>query len=393
MRWYRSTCGFASLAVCALLGTTVRADDAEQELLAAAGEGFQIRRSAQFVLAYDTPDRRAKTTLDRLEATYADVTRFCERLGLAAAQPPVRLEVFLFARPEAFGTYADLIGYDHRGSFGFYHARTHRSAFFDASADPELNPAVERLDELNAEIDAIQAALRSNGDPVTIERSGQAARSWPRAQAGDALRSLREEAKTLERDLRLYQRQASEMVVQHEGAHHVLFALGVHRRDAANPAWLLEGLACLFEPPPVSGTPGLSGVNQFRLYDLRRLLELGPEEKTISRERLAALTEAGRFVSFEALVTDPSVFEHHEGVWPAYAEAWAVAHSLYTQRPADLAAYIRRVNDRPADAPPDAARELADFAAVFGPPDGDLRDSVLAGVLALPAPQAAAHLK
>lgn len=393
MRWYRSTCGSASIAVFLLLAGTVRADDAEQRLLAAAGGGFQVRRSEHFILAFDTPVRQAKETMDRLESTYADGVRFCETIGLPYNPPKAPLEVILFADPAAFSAYADRLGYVHRDSFGFYHARTNRSAFFDAAADPGLTPALNRLGDMKKEIDAIESALRADGDPVSVELPDQPVAQWPRQQAAARLRELRKTAKDLERDIRLYQQQSNEMLVQHEAAHHVLFALGVHRREAANPGWLLEGLACLFEPPPVSGTPGLAGVNQFRLYDLRRLLELGANEKGVSNDRLASLIDAGRFIPFEKLVSDPSVFDRHDGVWPAYAEAWALAHYLYTTRPADLAAYIRRINARPSDFQPDAKRELVDFTAIFGPPDGDVRDAALAEALALPAPQAAAELK
>lgn len=385
---------FASAAaVWALLGPLGAADDAERSLRAATGEDLVIRRSEHFILAFDTSERQAKATLRRLEATYADVTAFCRRLEITFDPPSAPLEVVLFADPTAYQAYAERLGYDHRSSFGFYHARSHRTAFFDAAVDPALRPAFARLEGMRAEIDAIQAALRVDGDSVTVRSAGQSEVTWSRAQAAQTLREQRAVTASFERDLRLYQRQAFEMVVQHEGAHHVLFALGVHRRDAGNPAWLMEGLACLFEPPPVSGTPGLAGVNQFRLFDLRRMLELGPDDSSISRERLAALLDADRFIPFEALVTDSSVFEHHEGVWPAYAEAWALAHYLYTSRPADLAAYIRRVNERSIDAQPDTAAALAEFAASFGPPDGEIRDAALATVLAYPAPQAAAELK
>jgi hypothetical protein len=381
------------LAAFLLSTAPAHADDAERELLAAAGEGFEIRRSEHFMLAYDTPERQAKNTIARLEATYSDARRFCDHLGLPCEESATRLEVIQFAEPETFRAYAERLAYDHRGSFGFYHARTNRSAFFDASADPALSPAFANLTEMRAEIDALVSALDAAGSRVRVELPGQAARELTRDEAVARLRELRDAAKQLEGDLRLYHRQSNEMVIQHEGAHHVMFALGVHRRDAANPAWLMEGLACLFEPPPVSGTPGLSGMNQFRLFDLRRLMELSPDERSISRERLATLQNAGRFISFESLVTDPSVFEHHEGVWPAYAEAWALAQHLYKSRPDDLAAYIRRVNDRRADSPPDAAQALADFTAAFGAPDADLRDAALSDALALPAPQAAAELK
>jgi len=408
-QWYRRTGRVSAVILAAItLARPPRAAGDEQrgpaadsprerELLSAAGDGFALLRSEHFLLACDTPAPLARSTLERLEATHADVERFCERLALPIRRPQARLEAILFARPEGFQAYAERLRYDHRGSLGFYHAATNRSAFLDSAADPGLAPARQRLAGLESEYEAYRAALRRAGPPkqtVEVQTESGGRREMPRTEALARIGKLRAEANQLARDIREYTQQANQMVIQHEGSHQVLFNMDLHRREGGNPQWLMEGLACLFEPPPVSGPAGLAGVNQFRLYDLRRLLELPAGAAAISEEQIRRAVAEGALLPLQQLISDPAVFECREqGVWPAYAEAWAVAHYLYTQRPTELARYIGRVRDRQEDRRPDPPDELEDFVAVFGPADEKLFAQILEPVLRLPAPQARAELK
>lgn len=386
-------CGAGAVAA----GAAEAQSPAERELKVAAGPGFELLRSEHFVLAYDTEDRLARSLIKRLEATYQDVERFCATLDLATTAPQDRLAVILFAEPAGFRAYAERLGYDHHGSFGFYYARTNRSAFFDSAADPELTPARQRLAMLEGAVEDYRRALRESagsGGPVKVSVAGQPTRYMPRQEVVANIGELTRKAEQLAKDIRQYNTQANQMLIQHEGSHQVLYNVGVHAREGGNPQWLLEGLACLFEPPPISGTPGLAGVNQFRLYDLRKMLELPPAAKTVSDEQIERAVADGRFIPLAQLIGDGSVFASRpEGVWPAYAEAWALAHYLYAERPKDLAEYIRRIAARPRGVERTPQRELDDFTAIFGPLDERFRRDWLDAIVHLPAPNAQAELK
>ena len=79
-------------------------------LLEAVGDGFRIRETDHFTIAYDTPPEILRPLLDRLEGTYNALWRFCEGLGLAIRPPTKRFGVLLFDRHEDFERYRAEVG-------------------------------------------------------------------------------------------------------------------------------------------------------------------------------------------------------------------------------------------------------------------------------------------
>ncbi len=70
---------------------------------------------------------------------------------------------------------------------------------------------------------------------------------------------------------KVYQEEQNRSVVQHEAAHQLLYNFRVHNLESswANPQWLVEGLATLFEVPPGKHGAGAGVINQRRLGDIR----------------------------------------------------------------------------------------------------------------------------
>ena len=137
----------------------------------------------------------------------------------------------------------------------------------------------------------------------------------------------------------------------HEATHQMAFNTGVHRRFAAAPRWLVEGLATMFEAPGVwnarSDHTQADRVNRGRLAGFR--------DYAAKRRQPGAL--AALITSDDAFRSDP------EG---AYAEAWALAFYLCETQPRLFAEYLKKTASRPMFSSYSPAERMADFQSVFG---------------------------
>jgi hypothetical protein len=137
----------------------------------------------------------------------------------------------------------------------------------------------------------------------------------------------------------------------HEATHQTAYNVGVHRRFAALPRWLVEGLATMFEAPGVwnAGYDHTQGdrVNRGRLDGFRAYVAGSRQPGS-----LAAL-----------LASDDAFRSNPDG---AYAEAWALSFYLCETQPRQYAAYLAKTADRPVFSDYPAAQRVADFQSVFG---------------------------
>lgn len=136
----------------------------------------------------------------------------------------------------------------------------------------------------------------------------------------------------------------------HEATHQTAYNVGVHRRFAAAPRWLVEGLATMFEAPGVWSArydhTQADRVNRGRLAGFRDHL---------SKRRPGSL--ATLLSADEAFRSDPD---------GAYGEAWALSFYLCETQPRLYAAYLARTAERPLFSDYPAAERMADFQSVFG---------------------------
>jgi len=135
----------------------------------------------------------------------------------------------------------------------------------------------------------------------------------------------------------------------HEAVHQTAYNIGVHRRFAEQPRWLVEGLAMVFESPQAwNGSAGDAGgrVHAGRLADFRAREAERPADWAL---RLVA--------SDQGFQTDAQA---------AYAEAWALSFYLSERRPHNYARLLRRAADREAFATYKSAQRVNDFTAEMG---------------------------
>ena len=143
----------------------------------------------------------------------------------------------------------------------------------------------------------------------------------------------------------------NEGTIVHEATHQVAFNVGIHRRFADPPRWLVEGLATMFEAPGVWSErydhTQADRINRGRLESFKRYVS--------SRRAPGSLLRL--LTSDEAFRSDPD---------GAYAEAWALSFYLSETQPKAYAAYLEKTAQRPAFSTYPAGERLADFQSFFG---------------------------
>jgi hypothetical protein len=141
------------------------------------------------------------------------------------------------------------------------------------------------------------------------------------------------------------------ITIIHEATHQTAFNVGVHRRFAAEPRWLVEGLATMFEAPGVWSErydhTQADRVNRGRLDGFRKYVAGRRQPGSLAR----------------MLTTDDAFRSDPDG---AYAEAWALTFYLCETQPKLYAAYLEKTAQRPAFSDYPAAERMADFQAIFG---------------------------
>ncbi|MCA9257296.1 MAG: DUF1570 domain-containing protein, partial [Phycisphaerales bacterium] len=147
----------------------------------------------------------------------------------------------------------------------------------------------------------------------------------------------------------------TEETLQHEVAHQVLFFIGFHNEKAmlqgANPRWLAEGIAQLFEPIDVGEGSGIGKVNRDQAAQFHRLVE------------------ADALFPIDGFVSDIRYFGVGNPALQAYPQSWALAHYLTRTKRKELKAYLDEINTRGGDYEMDPEKDLACFEKYFGKVD------------------------
>jgi hypothetical protein len=137
----------------------------------------------------------------------------------------------------------------------------------------------------------------------------------------------------------------------HEAAHQTAFNVGIHRRFAAAPRWMVEGLATMFEARGVwdahSDQSQSDRINAGRLRDFR--------DYASKRRQPGALRQM--LTSDNVFRTDPV---------SAYAEAWALSFYLCETQPRLYCAYLAKVAAREPFSGYSATERMSDFQSLFG---------------------------
>jgi hypothetical protein len=368
------------------------ARDAEQEaaLLKVAGNGFRIQRTPHFLIAHNVANSEVKPFVARVEQVYLSIYRFCAFNKIPAVEPRRRLEIIFFNTFPEYERYARRDHFPAAGTYGFYYDEDNRTAFYNVANDIELVRLRRDLHDAERTVASMEKQITkapAAAARITLRYNDGTSRTLTREQARNEFDVTCARLKKLSAHSDNYVETINRTVVQHETTHQVFFNAGVLRRGGQNPAWLIEGLATLFETPPSGTGSGIGVVNQLRLKDFRAAVGADVSRRGVTPEAVLAATRKGPLVPLDKLLTNPSLFDTRgERGAIYYAEAWALIHYLHRTKAKEFAEYLKLIAARPPDRPVTSAAEIADFERVFGKIDDMFVRRWGRYILSLPTP-------
>jgi hypothetical protein len=200
---------------------------------------FVVHETPAFIVLSDVDARWTRTQIRRLERTRHQFRRFAGRLGLRAQPQRCKLVCVFFSDRDEYQQFAR----EHDDVAdpwiaGYYAPVNDRIVFYRGEANPSVVEARRKLDEMQAEIDAIG------------EEASRASVLGNHEQAV-ALREQRRKSQAhvnRERDrVDAFAEQVNVATTTHEAAHQLLFHCRVQSPHAQYPIWISEGLATAFE--------------------------------------------------------------------------------------------------------------------------------------------------
>ncbi len=229
-------------------------------------EGFQVYKTAHYVLIYNTSETYARWVGELFEKLYRSFHNYWKS-NLELAEPRFPLVAVVFNTKESYLAYAEReIGDSAKSLIGYYNMQTNRMIMYDMTG--------------------VEGLTRPGSRPNSVQLIGQVL-SQPQAERTVA-------------------------TIVHEAVHQLAFNTGVQVRLADNPLWVSEGMATFFEAPDVNNPRGWS-IGKMNYHNLRLFagyLSQRPQD------------------SLTTLITDDSRFQNAKTASSAYAESWALTHYL-----------------------------------------------------------------
>lgn len=282
----------------------------EETLTKSIGSGFKFKRSKHYILAYDTPEDRAKERVDLLERVYETFFMFFAMKGMVLEKPKELMMVVLFNEHKNYLDYSVRQDPELKSAAGYWSPEDNIAVFFAQGTYPAwatLNEVSAQLDKMRE--DAERQKLRNRGDIVRLS---------------DTIKLLK-----------LVQQENEDVeVVTHEATHQVAGNSGLFPRRIRIPRWAQEGLAAFFEAPSGAMWAGVGATNATRLEWYRGL-------------------EKDRVHSDIDFIVSDHIYDmaaSHASVLHAYGQAWALTHFLMDDKQfPKLMQYYRNLARLPAD--------------------------------------------
>jgi hypothetical protein len=265
--------------------------------------GFEIYKTNNYLIAYNTSDAYARWVGALFERLHAGFYNFWTTKGAELHEPEFPLVALVFKDQASYDQYARRdLGTPPASIFGYYSLTTNRMTTYDLTG--------------------VEGA--AGGGPPPAAARIQQILSQPRAERTVA-------------------------TLIHEATHQLAFNSGLQVRFTDMPFWVSEGLAIYFETPDLQNSKGwkkIGAVNRVNLAHFRKA--------AATRPRLAAL------------ITDDKLFRDAKTSADAYSTAWAFTYFLIRTRREAYVKYLHALASRPLAVYPSADERLKEFQQHFG---------------------------
>lgn len=245
---------------------------------------FEFHKAPPYTVISDAPYFEVEQAIAALHRQYREIVAVFDPL-IEDARRREDIQVLFFSRRHDFETYRVRYASNMVGVSAFYSLELDRLVVYHAAESEAVADAHDRLGVEERRV-RNQYAGRPDLEPQIQHWKSEMERSIAVFAHEQTLRSIR-----------------------HEGAHQLLFSLGVHAAEAPYAEWLYEGLAAWCETSPVGR------FNSERVEVLKEARALGA---WISLEDLMSRRSPSGFLAME----DPA------RVALAYAESWALVFYL-----------------------------------------------------------------
>ena len=282
------------------------------QLVRELGRGFDVAATRHYLVCAHG-DQKARKYAETFEELFRTFQSYFSVRNFKVVEPDFPLVAIVFPDAESFGNYArkDKVPAN-AGLRGYYLMTSNRVALFEQSGE---NVALELQTDLP---DAMTLVARNAGVP-------------PRAPWRTIEASLKD-------------------TMIHEATHQVAFNTGLHSRLGANPQWVVEGLATVFEAAGIRNSSANSGIKS--RVNPERLICFGNFAKSRRKPQ-----------SLEEFVSSDDAFK--ENILDAYSQAWALSFFLVETRPRNYADYLKLIAARNPLREYSRSERLADFQKSF----------------------------
>jgi hypothetical protein len=279
-------------------------DELAKQLMGELPKGFQVYKTAHYVILHDTSKSYAQWCGAMLERFYTAFRTFWTNQKVALREPEFPLVAIIFADKQAYLKYANAtVGELNDQIVAYFYPDANRMVMYDLTG--------------------AAAAGRAGGARIPVSQ----------------FLTLPNAAKLIS-------------TVIHEATHQLTFNFGILARHVSCPVWFNEGLAVFFEAPDLSkaakGWGTIGKVDPSRLNQFRRYLGGRPAN------------------SLETLLAGDARFRDPKQATDAYAEAWALTYFFlqkYRKPYVQYMATLAKLDPLAEDA---AETRLKQFQAVFG---------------------------
>lgn len=280
-------------------------DELSKKLLAELPDGFKARKTAHYVLAYNTTDAYAIWCGGLYERLYAAFQTYWKNKGISLVDSPMPLTAVIFKSKEDYVAYASReLGEAAKSVVGYYSLKSNQVVMYDLTG---------------------------------TQRGASTSRMTSAARVNQVLSNPR----------------AQQMVgtIVHEATHQLAFNTGLETRYTDIPMWVSEGIAVYFETPDLGSSRGWRGIGRLNTHRLDQF------KRSLAKRSPDALVN---------LLSSDARFKDRETVINAYAEAWALNYYLLRKHEKEYLQYTKVLAEKKLMVYGTPEERLAEFTAIFG---------------------------